>query len=169
MYYLLCFTLSTTVTGMYLPTTGYYLLDTLDILPTRGECSKLHFFTFIKPSFILLPQKLFPSTTALTTMPSTKTQSNRLTPMRSPVPMPCGRLGGGGGGRKNSTPQPATAQTMTTKSKSSSEKETPTVVLTALTKNTSNISPYYASSTNCGEHSVTNDNNNAAVAVAGVE
>lgn len=83
--------------------------------------------------------------------------------------MPCGRLGGGGGGRKNSTPQPATAQTMTTKSKSSSEKETPTVVLTALTKNTSNISPYYASSTNCGEHSVTNDNNNAAVAVAGVE
>lgn len=90
--------------------------------------------------------------------------------MRSPVPMPRGRLGGGCGGRKNSTPQPATAQTMTTKSKSSSEKETPTVVLTALTKNTSNISPYYASSTNCGDHqSVTNDDNNAAVAVAGGE
>jgi hypothetical protein len=85
--------------------------------------------------------------------------------------MPRGRLGGGCGGRKNSTPQPATAQTMTTKSKSSSEKETPTVVLTALTKNTSNISPYYASSTNCGDNqSVTNDNNNyAAVAVAGRE
>ena len=84
--------------------------------------------------------------------------------------MPRGRLGGGCGGRKNSTPQPATAQSMTTKSKSSSEKETPTVGLTALTKNTSNISPYYACSTNCGDHqSVTNDDNNAAVAVAGGE
>ena len=82
----------------------------------------------------------------------------QLTPMRSPKPR--GRRGRGGSGRHNSLPAKA-ATAMTTmsskspKAASSSEKETPTVVLTAMTKN---ISPYNLSNTNCDNPSSSKSN-----------
>eukprot|EP00986_Skeletonema_menzelii_P003847 scaffold1256_cov150-Skeletonema_menzelii.AAC.1 len=85
-------------------------------------------------------------------MPSTKRQPLKKqqlpTPMRSP--MPRDRRDSCTAGRQNTL---STAPAMTTSSKSpkaasSSEKETPTVVLTAMTKN---VSPYNLS-TNCDDH-----------------
>lgn len=93
-------------------------------------------------------------------MPSTKRQSLKKqppTPMRSPMPPRGGRRGGAG--RQNTLPSSTAQAAMTTSSKSpkagsSSEKETPTVVLTAMTKN---ISPYNLS-TNCDDENPSSSN-----------
>jgi hypothetical protein len=93
-------------------------------------------------------------------MPFTKRpplKKQPLTPMRSPIPR--GRGGGrGGGGRNNTLPETGcnsndkATSNKSPKAASSSEKETPTVVLTAQTKN---ISPYNLS-TNCDNPSSSN-------------